>query len=687
MSLYAILPSNACPTTQPNNTASHFIIDLDSPLLLEGQWEVGLTEYSLNSFPISISFFITYYKLVKEGSLQYRLKGNQLFLECPSYLKYQVKGLSFTFTCIKPFTIIFQSKEVANIYGLNEKETISINNTIICNNVRFKDLLKYTKAQLIFTDAIEIADYIIFEQFLFFNYVDKMQTYFEKYCSVVLKDFKIDSNGYASFALKENVSLVILNKNVSKILGFLGRRYFYNNHGIMYKSNQNVQLLKPYSQIYISSNITDPILVGSEKISLLKSLCIKNKQDFYDIIHETIYQPMYLPISTDIINNIEINLTDEFGEIIPFPLGSKTSLTLHFRKDKQYNIESSIFSMDFYIILLSNTCPMSQPNNIASRFITDWESPLLLSGQWEVGLTEYFVNKIPNIIKTPIIIKYTRMSSQSDVVVLYTGPFKCKLLTHFSEDLKININDKGLVTVSSDRESFSIKFESKEVANLFGFDEIETLSKTKIITATKIITTNINTSFTVEIRYNTEAQINAEILFKQYLLFSNIDQIEQYFEKYCSEIFKEFKVNQNGYVYFSLKEDVNSLTIPDTLSRILGFGTQRIWDKYKFSYPFIAKERIQLSKPYSQIYIYSSILDPIIVGDVRVPLLQTMWIENNHVLDDVINVSIDRPMYLPISVYSINNIEIEIRDDYGKLIEFPSESKTSLTLHFRKKYE
>ena len=79
MSLYAILPSNACPTTQPNNTASHFIIDLDSPLLLEGQWEVGLTEYSLNSFPISISFFITYYKLVKEESLQYRLKGNQLF--------------------------------------------------------------------------------------------------------------------------------------------------------------------------------------------------------------------------------------------------------------------------------------------------------------------------------------------------------------------------------------------------------------------------------------------------------------------------------------------------------------------------------------------------------------------------------------------------------------------------------
>ena len=50
MSFYAILPSNACPKTQPNNNASNYIIDLENPIQFEGNWEVALTEYTFNQF-------------------------------------------------------------------------------------------------------------------------------------------------------------------------------------------------------------------------------------------------------------------------------------------------------------------------------------------------------------------------------------------------------------------------------------------------------------------------------------------------------------------------------------------------------------------------------------------------------------------------------------------------------------
>ena len=44
---------------------------------------------------------------------------------------------------------------------------------------------------------------------------------------------------------------------------------------------------------------------------------------------------------------------------------------------------------DFHIILPSNSCPLTQPNNNASRFIIDWENPMQLDGKWEAALTEF----------------------------------------------------------------------------------------------------------------------------------------------------------------------------------------------------------------------------------------------------------------------------------------------------------
>lgn len=45
-SFYVTLPSNSSMVTHPNNTLTHFFVDLPTPLVFEGDWEVGLVKCS-----------------------------------------------------------------------------------------------------------------------------------------------------------------------------------------------------------------------------------------------------------------------------------------------------------------------------------------------------------------------------------------------------------------------------------------------------------------------------------------------------------------------------------------------------------------------------------------------------------------------------------------------------------------
>jgi hypothetical protein len=120
----------------------------------------------------------------------------------------------------------------------------------------------------------------------------------------------------------------------------------------------------------------------------------------------------------------------------------------------------------------------------------------------------------------------------------------------------------------------------------------------------------------------------------------------------------------------------------ELLSNFLGFGSNAInFDTHDKTYVGISKPKLNKFK---QIYIYSSIVNPIQVGGVRVPLLRSIWINPDHDIRDVIHETIDNPMYLPISSNRINLITTEIRNDAGMLIEFPHGSITSLTLHFQR---
>ena len=147
-----------------------------------------------------------------------------------------------------------------------------------------------------------------------------------------------------------------------------------------------------------------------------------------------------------------------------------------------------------------------------------------------------------------------------------------------------------------------------------------------------------------------------------------------------SFLFESFSINKFDIISFKIKNNISSISMPPLFAEKLGFLTQntfvndRIW---------IADKKPFMSNSFNQYYIYSSIADPIMVGGVHVPLMKAVWVESKHNLGDVINENVDRPMYFIVSSQSINNIEVQIRDDSGELINFPYGSKSNLTLHFQ----
>ena len=82
-------------------------------------------------------------------------------------------------------------------------------------------------------------------------------------------------------------------------------------------------------------------------------------------------------------------------------------------------------------------------------------------------------------------------------------------------------------------------------------------------------------------------------------------------------------------------------------------------------------------------YIYTNIIEPILLGDQKAPLLKSVWLEDKFDSNEVVFLTMKQPMYCPISSTRINNIEFNIRDDSGRFINFAKDTVTSLTVHLR----
>ena len=140
----------------------------------------------------------------------------------------------------------------------------------------------------------------------------------------------------------------------------------------------------------------------------------------------------------------------------------------HMDQRKQHNMKDS-----FYMVLPSNACPLTQPNNKANSYRIDWESALQFDGDWKVALTEFSFNYAPITMSTPSEIHYTSLE-----IVAYSlmsdesGMFRVNNEKNYKDDkLGIYYQDQKLVFESKSM-GFTIVFDTIEYANRFGFKNI-----------------------------------------------------------------------------------------------------------------------------------------------------------------------------------------------------------------------
>lgn len=83
------------------------------------------------------------------------------------------------------------------------------------------------------------------------------------------------------------------------------------------------------------------------------------------------------------------------------------------------------------------------------------------------------------------------------------------------------------------------------------------------------------------------------------------------------------------------------------------------------------------------IYIYSDILQEQYVGDTLAPLLRTVTTHSNN--SHYVSSIYDNPHYIPLKNTRISSINIELKDDLGRPIQFTNLlSKVLIKLHFKK---
>jgi len=333
--------------------------------------------------------------------------------------------------------------------------------------------------------------------------------------------------------------------------------------------------------------------------------------------------------------------------------------------------------MSFYAVLPSNGCPDTQPDNEANSYIIEWETPTDLTGKWEVALTEFSFNYIAPRIAKPSKIEYLTVQPKRNVVefIIKDGIFVSMVGKLFTVTL---VDDK--ISFKCDKSPFSLKFKNIEEAYIFG-SAIEVTSNSKELIFENSIVTDKDVEIEVEVFYAEYHDVRLTKEFRNYPKFTNIQQMTEYYSKNGNTIFEEFSYDYYGHIYFKIKQEIKQIMLDGYLMYSLGFEDTYIFNN-QYGAVFKAKKTPTFESAFHQYYIYSSIVDPIMVGGTRVPLLRSVWVGSNHMAGDVIHENIDYPMYLPVSSESVKSIEIEIRDDGGNLIDFPYGSKTSMTLHF-----
>lgn len=103
----------------------------------------------------------------------------------------------------------------------------------------------------------------------------------------------------------------------------------------------------------------------------------------------------------------------------------------------------------------------------------------------------------------------------------------------------------------------------------------------------------------------------------------------------------------------------------------------------EFSYVYAFNE-VSVHGSVHSLYVYCNIIKPIFVGNTEAPLIRRVYVPYDKKFGDNCEINYFHPQYYPLVWHEFDSIEIDIKDDSDRTIDF-AYGRTAVTLHLRKK--
>jgi len=148
----------------------------------------------------------------------------------------------------------------------------------------------------------------------------------------------------------------------------------------------------------------------------------------------------------------------------------------------------------------------------------------------------------------------------------------------------------------------------------------------------------------------------------------------------------KFSINRENYVTIFIPPQCE-LDLSPRMQRILGFTKWNIARGTNISEK--ATLQVRGTSPATTfqlytIYVYTDLVQPNVVGDSVVPLLEIIPVDANASRQKMNSVRLDKPRYVPLLQKSIKHPKIELMSDDGGPIPFSTFGRVVVTLHFKR---
>jgi len=142
-------------------------------------------------------------------------------------------------------------------------------------------------------------------------------------------------------------------------------------------------------------------------------------------------------------------------------------------------------------------------------------------------------------------------------------------------------------------------------------------------------------------------------------------------DNYCKIVYDE-KTNE---IEMNCNHPYASMEFSETFARVLGFK------RTSFEQGKVYRGKLNMGVDPSTMYVYCDLIEHVIVGDVRAPLLRTFGMGKSS--NDVVHRTFPNMVYVPIQKKQFDTIEVNIMTDTGEPMPF-APGKSTVLLHFRR---